>query len=230
MTKRILLLTLLLFGMYNAQAARSNGTGIKGIIIDGTDNTPLEFSTVSLSDSTAKVIAVRTTNEKGEFILTAIPVGEYNLKVSYVGYAELIQSISVTGGQTEIDLGNIIIEPDAQQLSSVVVTGKRPTIERHIDKLVVNIANTIAADNSTAEELLKKAPGVTIDRDGNVMLNGRAVQVWIDNRPTHLSGQNLVALLSATDGSTIDKIEIIDNPSSKYDAAGSAGIINIRTK
>ncbi|MDR0296228.1 MAG: TonB-dependent receptor, partial [Prevotellaceae bacterium] len=207
-----------------------NGTGIKGIIIDGTSSTPLEFSTVSLSDSTAKVLAVRTTNEKGEFILTTIPVGEYNLKVSYVGYAELTQPISVTEGQTEIDLGNITIEPDAQQLASVVVTAKRPTIERHVDKLVVNIANTIAADNSTAEELLKKAPGVTIDRDGNVMLNGRAVQVWIDNRPTHLSGQDLVALLSATDGSTIDKIEIIDNPSSKYDAAGSAGIINIRTK
>ena len=230
MKKHIIVLSLLLLSFCNAQAVRSNPVSMKGVIIDQTTNTPLEFGTVVLSDSTGKVIAVNTSNDKGEFTLAAIPAGEYHLKVSYVGYAELIQPISIPEGQAEVNLGNITIEPDAQQLASVVVTAKRPTIERHVDKLVVTIANTIAADNSTAEELLKKAPGVTIDNDGNVMLNGRAVQVWIDNRPTHLSGQNLIALLSATEGSTIDKIEIIDNPSSKYDAAGSAGIINIKTK
>ena len=229
MKKHLLLLALLLLSLSNVQAARSNAVRLKGIIIDKTTITPMEFSTVSLSDSTGKIIAVSTSNDKGEFTL-ATPVGEYSLKVSFVGYTDVIQQVNITEEKNEIDLGEIVIEPDAKELDAVVVSAKRLSIERQVDKLVVNVANTIAADNSTALELLKKAPGVAIDRDGNITLNGRAVQVWVDNRPTQLSGQDLSALLNATDGSTIDKIEIIDNPSSKYDAAGSGGIINIKTK
>ncbi|MCL2098489.1 MAG: TonB-dependent receptor [Bacteroidales bacterium] len=229
MKKRIILLSLLLLSFCYVQAARSNTVRIKGVVIDKTTESPLEFGTVSLSDSVGKIIAVNTTNEQGEFTLTA-PIGEYSLKISYVGYADVIQPIAITKAEGEINIGEITIEPDAQQLGAVVVSAKKPSVERQIDKLVINIANTIAADNSTALELLKKAPGVVIDRDGNVTLNGQAVEVWVDNRPTQLSGQNLAALLNATEGTTIDKIEIIDNPSSKYDAAGSGGIINIKTK
>ncbi|MCL2097567.1 MAG: TonB-dependent receptor [Bacteroidales bacterium] len=232
MKKRFLLLSLLLFCLCynNIEAARRNTVRLQGIIIDKASATPLEFSTISLSDSTDKAIAVTISNEQGRFSLAAVAVGEYTLKVSYIGYTDITQPLKLTEEQGEIDLGEIAIEADAQQLAAVVVSSKRPSIERQIDKLVVNIANTIGADNSTAAELLKKAPGVSIDRDGNISLNGKAVQVWVDNRPTHLSGQDLLALLSATEGSTIDKIEIIDNPSSKYDASGSGGIINIKTK
>lgn len=94
----------------------------------------------------------------------------------------------------------------------------------------MNVAEAVSTQGSTALDILRKAPGISIDPSGNVLLNGNSVQVWIDNRPSNLSGQDLEALLSGTDGSTIDKIEIIAHPSAKYDAEGSSGIINIRTK
>ena len=229
--KQFLLLSVLFLYLFTGlQAASRSTTRVKGSVIDKTASTPLEFSTVSLTDTTGKTIAVNTSDEKGSFSLADVPAGNYTLKVSFVGYTDVEQPLEITAQQTDIDLGQISIEPDTKQLDAAVVSTKKPTIERQLDKLVVNIANTIAADNHTALELLKKAPGVSIDRDGNVTLNGQGVQVWVDNRPVQLSGADLVALLSSTEGSTIDKIEIIDNPSSKYDAAGSGGIINIKTK
>ncbi len=230
--KFFFLILALSFNLYMASAAtvQSKAIRVKGTIIDKSTAAPLEFSTISLSDTSGKVVAVHTSDEKGMFALATIPAGEYLLKVSYVGYADVTQTVHVSAGQQDIDLGAINIEPDSKQLNEVVVTGRKPTIERQIDKLVVNVANTIAAENSTALELLKKAPGLSIDRDGNVTLNGQSVQVWVDNRPVQLSGPDLIALLNGTEGNSIDKIEIIDNPSSKYDAAGSGGIVNIKTK
>ena len=94
----------------------------------------------------------------------------------------------------------------------------------------MNVSEAVSTQGSNALDVLKKAPGISVDPSGNILLNGSAVQVWIDGRPSNLSGAELESLLSGTDGSTIDKIEIISHPSAKYDAAGSGGIINIKTK
>ncbi|MCR4665333.1 MAG: TonB-dependent receptor [Paludibacteraceae bacterium] len=99
-----------------------------------------------------------------------------------------------------------------------------------MDKLVMNVADSPFAMGSNGQDLLKKAPGVNIDKDGNVTVNGKSVNVYVDSRPSNLNGEQLKAMLQGTDGSTIDKIEIISNPSAKYDAAGQGGIINIKTK
>ena len=212
-----------------AFSAPSKGD-LKGKIIDKTTGEALEFVTVTVLDTTQKIVTGTTSNEKGEFSLKNIPAGQYRFVVSSIGYTNVEQSFDITSENAVVSFEKIELTPDATQLEEVVVSARRPTIERQMDKMVMSVANTIIAENSTAEEVLRKAPGVTIDKEGNITLNGQNVEVWVDNRPTQLSGQELIALLSATEGSNIDRIEIIDQPSSKYDAAGTAGIINIISK
>ena len=124
----------------------------------------------------------------------------------------------------------ITLQEESEELAEVEVKAKRQLIERQFDKIVLNVSNSPFAAGSNGKDLLKKAPGVQVDKDGNVTVNGKSVEVYIDGRPSYLSGDQLKAMLEGTDGSTIEKIEIISNPSAKYDAAGQGGIINIKTK
>ena len=119
----------------------------------------------------------------------------------------------------------------AGDLKNVVVTAQKPIIEVKADKTIVNVEGTINSVGQDAMELLRKSPGITVDKDDNLALSGKnGVQVYIDGRPTPLSGQDLANYLSSLQSSQIESIEIITNPSAKYDAAGNAGIINIRLK
>ncbi|MCL2098315.1 MAG: TonB-dependent receptor [Bacteroidales bacterium] len=230
----ILLLSSFLFlvvanNVFAVSTQKEKGS-ISGKIIEKHSREALEFVTVSMLDTAQKATVVGTTNANGEFILKNIPFGQYTLKLSFIGYADVVLEIELSEEKELEELGEIEMEADAQMLDETVITARRPVIERQIDKLVMTVANTVMAENSTAFEVLRKAPGIAIDKDGNITLNGQAVAVWVDNRPTQLSGQELTALLEGTEGSSIDKIEIIDQPSSKYDAAGSGGIVNIITK
>lgn len=217
-------------GATSASAAPKGKGTISGKIIDKRSGAALEFATVSLLDTAKKVVAGNVTHANGEFTLANVAGGQYTLKVSFLGYAGTERAIAVPDEKETVEVGQIELEAEAQTLEEAVVTSRRPLVERQIDKLVVTVANSVMAQNSTALEVLRKAPGLVIDKDGNITLNGQGVAVWVDNRPTHLSGQELTALLEGTEGSSIDRIEIIDQPSSKYDAEGSGGIINIITR
>ncbi|MDR2802622.1 MAG: TonB-dependent receptor [Prevotellaceae bacterium] len=214
---------------FASPAAKGKGT-VNGKIIDKRSGAALEFATVSLLDTAKNVVAGSVTRAGGEFVLANVAGGQYTLKVSFLGYADAERAIAVPDDKETVEAVQIELEADAQTLEEAVVTSRRPVVERQIDKLVVTVANSVMAQNSTALEVLRKAPGLRIDKDGNISLNGQGVAVWVDNRPTQLSGQELVALLEGTEGSTIDRIEIIDQPSSKYDAEGSGGIVNIITR
>lgn len=119
---------------------------------------------------------------------------------------------------------------DTTMLESSVLVERMKLVEVKMDKIVFNVRESAFAQGSDALELLKKAPGVTVDKDGNVKLNGKGVSVWIDGRPTNVDGKSLEALLRGTGGDTIDKFELMEHPSAKYDAAGQGGIINIKTR
>jgi outer membrane receptor for ferrienterochelin and colicin len=203
---------------------------INGKIIDKHSGEALEFATVSLLDTAKTVVMGGITRADGEFTLLNVALGHYTLKVSYIGYADAEREIDVPDEKTPLEVEQIELEAEAHTLDEAVVTSRRPVIERQIDKLVVTVANSVMAQNSTALEVLRKSPGLAIDKDGNITLHGQSVAVWVDNRPTQLSGQELTALLEGTEGSSIDRIEIIDQPSSRYDAEGSGGIVNIITK
>ena len=147
------------------------------------------------------------------------------LQVSFIGYKTVTRAIH--SGDANL---LITLQEESEELAEVEVKAKRQLIERQFDKIVLNVSNSPFAAGSNGKDLLKKAPGVQVDKDGNVTVNGKSVEVYIDGRPSYLSGDQLKAMLEGTDGSTIEKIEIISNPSAKYDAAGQGGIINIKTK
>lgn len=200
---------------------------IRGQVKDASGSN-IAFATVAIYQADSTLVKGDMTLEDGSFSIASLKEGVYRLEVSLIGYRNASMTLKV--GADDITLPAIILEDDAQALAAATVTERVPVIEQKIDKLVMNVAEAVSAQGSSANDILRKAPGVAIDKDGNITLNGQSVAVWIDGRPSHLSGRDLSTLLSTTDGTTIDKIEIMAHPSSKYDAQGSGGIINIKTK
>lgn len=228
MIKKISLLCFALLFTFNLFAAKANWI-ITGKVIQKDNGNALSFATISLH-SREKVLAGTTSQENGTFKLEAIKTDDCFVKISFIGFKDTTINLSSASINGNTDLGTISLSEDRLTLKSAVVTAKVPVIEQKLDKLVMNVSEAISTQGSNALDILKKAPGVSIDPSGNILLNGNAVQVWIDGRPSNLSGAELESLLSGTDGSSIDKIEIISHPSSKYDASGAGGIINIKTR
>ncbi|MCF0168035.1 MAG: carboxypeptidase-like regulatory domain-containing protein, partial [Bacteroidales bacterium] len=208
--------------LINAQSLQ-----VKGKVFDKESSAPMQYASVVISTADSTIVAAGATAEDGSFSLNA-KEGNYRLTVSFMSYKDYKADISV--GKGGADLGSIELEADAESLQTAVVQARRPVIESKLDKLIMNVSEAATTQGSNARDVLCKAPGVAIDKDGNVTLNGQAVAVWIDGRPSNLSGRDLEALLKSTDASTLDKLEIMAHPSAKYDAAGSGGIIDIKLK
>lgn len=202
---------------------------IEGTVVDVTDN-PLPYATVLLLQPVDSSL-VKSTISKGDgtFLLRDIPSGNYTLKISNVGFQTYEETITASGG--DLDLDNIVLQDAVQELTEVTVTAEKPIIEVRADKTVFNVENTINATNSSAFELLRKAPGIIIDNNGGIILEGKSgVQIFINDRLSVLQGDDLLVFLESLQASDIEAVEIITQPSSRYDAAGNAGIINIRLK
>jgi outer membrane receptor protein involved in Fe transport len=171
------------------------------------------------------------TDTAGNFAFSNIAKGTYLVKTTAMGYKIYNTESFVHDGLQAIDFGEFLMEPVANTLATVTVSGKKPLVEQSIDKMTINIANSILAEGSNALELLAKAPGVAVNDDGNISLKGRpGTLVLLNGKQTYLSAKELGNLLKGTSSSTVQKIEIMSNPSSKYDAAGNGGIINIVMK
>lgn len=210
-------------------------TGLKGIVRDSGTHEPVEFVTVALADTSGTVIAGATTDSTGRYSMTSSgTTPDCRLLFSLIGYKERIVALSgcldgnVTDGIAEIP--PVLMEPDLQMLAAAKVSGERPLIEYRFDRLVMNVSELAVAQTGDALDVLKSSPGVTVDKDGNVKLNGSTVAVWIDGRPSNMSGADLQTYLQGSEGSAIETVELITNPSARYDAEGSGGIINIKTK
>ena len=204
-------------------------TRITGKVLDKSNNEALPYVTVRILAADSTIVAGAIGGDDGSFALSVETPGSYLLSLGFYGWLPYYQTIEVTGA--ELSLGSLYMLPDTvTMLDAVEITAKAPLIEQKMDKLVMNVSQSAFAQGNNAFELLRKAPGVSIDKDGNVLLNGQAVEVWIDGRPSHLDGKSLEALLRGTDGNSINKIEIIANPSAKYDAQGQGGIIDIKSK
>ena len=202
---------------------------IKGRVIDFDTKKPVEFASVvliSLPDSTIKSSAL--TDSKGDYSFKNIAEGTYVVKAQIVGYTPNLSDKFRSAPSTNV--ADIAIKTSAV-IKEVTVTGKKPYIEKKADRTVLNIENSATASAESAYEVLKKAPNINIDKDDNININGKqGVTVMINDRPTQLSGTDLANYLKGLQGSEIEKVEIINNPPSRYDAAGNTGIINIRTK
>jgi len=193
----------------------------------------LEAVTVTLlkaADSSR--LRVTVTGKTGHFGFAEVPAGKYLILASSVGYNKLYSlSFEVPGGQVVRTLPPLVLTAASTSLKEVAVVGKRPPIEQKADRTIINVDASPSNAGSTAMDVLEKAPGVTLDKDDNISLKGKqGVTIMIDGKPTYLSATQLADYLKSLPASAIDQIELMTNPSAKYDAAGNSGIINIKTK
>ncbi len=225
---KILLACILLFSV---SAKSQDYSSIKGELRDK-ENKPVEKATITLLRSAdSALVKIASTDTAGNFEFENIRNGSYLLSISHTGFQPWIGKTFSTDGKASLKLGRIMLEPAAKGLTEVVVTAKRPLIEQKIDKLVVNVDASPVNAGATAMEVLEKSPGIIINNDGSISLKGKpGVIVMLDGKPSYLSPADLANLLKNMPASAIDQIEIMTNPSSKYDASGNSGIINIKTK
>jgi hypothetical protein len=191
------------------------------------------FGTVAvLQGPQATVVTGGVTDATGKFAIKVPALGTYRLRVTAMGYAALeTPPFEVTGAGYSKDFGSLALQPDAKALQEVKVQALRPTVVVQADKMVVSVEGTALAAGNTVYEVLAKSPGVFIDQDGNLQLNGKAgIRIMIDGKLTYLSGKELQTVLQGMSAENLKDLEIITNPSSKHDAEGTAGIININLK
>jgi hypothetical protein len=209
----------------------TNGS-VKGVLRDE-KNQPVPFATLMLkSAADSSLYKGELTNENGEFHIENIKEGNYYLEVKTIGFEKFRSaSISISEQQPSAHLGNLLLKSNAQNLSAVTVSTDKPFIERQVDRTVVNIENSLIHQGSSILDVMEKLPAVQVNQDGQISLKGKSgLIIMIDGKPTGMSGQDLANMLKGMSSANVQKIEIITNPSAKYDAAGNAGIINIVMK
>lgn len=193
----------------------------------------VEFATITLLQAKdSSLVKGALADANGTFEFEKIKFGSYLIAISQLGYQKFYTpKFSLSSENPSIKLSNLILIEESKELSEVVVTAKKPFIEQQIDKTVVNVENSVVSAGSTAIEILEKSPGVNVDKDGNISLKGKQnVMVMLDGKPTYMSSSDLANMLRNMQSTQLDKIEIMTNPPAKYDAAGNAGVINIRLK
>ncbi len=225
----ILLITLYLPASELPSNALKKGD-IYGIIVDGTDGRPVEYATVALYSLPGdNLITGGISANDGYFILKNAPAGNYYLTVTFMGYkTKRIDNIKVAEQNKGLDLGRISIYTSTTEIEAVNVVADQSSVQYKIDKKVVNVSQQLTAISGTAVDILENVPSVKVDIDGNVSLRGSTnFTVLIDGRPSVLDASDALAQIPA---GAIDNIEIITNPSAKYEPEGTSGIINIITK
>lgn len=225
-----ILLTCLIFSRFTRINAQT--VNIRGEIVNEKNELPIGDATVllyTLPDSSVERTEV--SDNEGLFQFENMRPGNYFLEISSVGFSELRSDTIMLSGGKDLDLGKMVLRESPKTLEGVVITARKPLIERKADKLVYNVGSSISASTSSALELLEKAPGVNVDKDGNISLRGKSgVIILIDDRPTYMTNSELTDYLKSLPASSLDQLEIMTNPSARYDAAGNSGIINIKTK
>ncbi|KAA9347182.1 outer membrane beta-barrel protein [Larkinella humicola] len=221
-----------LIGFFLLAATESHSqTTLNGMIRDGTDK-PLPFASVALLNAVDSSLAKGTaSDQQGLYTFENVRTGRYVVRATAVGYQKTHSTVvDVTTGVTTVP--PLALSEVSSKLAEVQVTAKKPFVEQQIDRMVINVANSIVGSGSSALEVLEKTPGVTVDyQNERLQLRGKeGVIVQVDGKQTYLSAQDVIALLRSMSSDNIDKIELIMNPSARYDAAGNSGIINIRLK
>lgn len=223
------LLTLLLF-MPLAILAQTAGT-ISGKIIDNENKEPLGFVTVALYPQGSSIpTSGCSSNDDGTFLINNVKAGDYTLQISFVGYLTDSRKITVTGNSKH-NMGTIRLKSDKKMLKEIVVTEQRSQMSFEIDKRVFTVDQNIASTGGSASDVLADIPSVEVDNEGTVSLRGsESVTVWINGKASGLTSDNQGDILQQMPAGSIEKIEVITNPSAKHSPEGTAGIINIILK
>ncbi|MEO5967805.1 MAG: carboxypeptidase regulatory-like domain-containing protein, partial [Ferruginibacter sp.] len=232
----------------NVRSQNMNQGQLYGKIIDAATNKPIEGASIQLiqnkMDTVTKkkrdfTIAILMSDKKGEFLIDQLPaMGTFNLNISSIGYVTYNQKVGFdinmgaakSGDMSSLlsgvikDLGNIKLDVDSKELESVVVTASKPLLQMNLDRKVYNVEKDLSAAGGTALDIMKNVPSLNVDIDGNVSLRNSSPQIFVDGRPSNLTLDQIPA-------DQISSVEIITNPSAKYDASGGgSGILNIVLK
>jgi len=212
-------------------AHAQNTASIQGTVNEAL-NKPFDYATVTLfkgSDST--LVKANFTEKDGRFIFSNIIPGSYRISVTAMGFDRFRSAVIQISGTENISLKPILLQASSKNLQQVDIVSKKAFVERKIDRTVVNVDALISNAGSTALDVLEKSPGITIDQNGTISLKGKqGATVFIDDKPTYLSGADLQSYLQSLPASALEQIELMTNPPARYDAAGNAGVINIKTK
>ncbi|MEO6734111.1 MAG: TonB-dependent receptor [Ferruginibacter sp.] len=220
----------LIFLLLASFLASQTDAQVTGHARDAAGNTIKGVTLSLLAAKDSAIVKLAISKENGSYSFSDIKAGKYLVKASFVEYQPAFSAPFEVTTQP-VSLPELSLSKLPNNLKGVTVTAQKPMIEMKADKMIVNVEGTINSVGSDALELLRKSPGVLVDKDDNLSLSGKnGVQVYIDGRPSPLGGQDLSSYLKSLNSSQIEAIEIITNPSAKYEAAGNAGIINIRLK
>lgn len=223
---KLLIISLL---MWPAGLLAQEGSVIRGKVTGGEGFRAEEVIVQLLAAGDKKLVKMEYADAQGNFRFTGIREGRYHVAIQHLAYNRYL-SPEIAHAVTT-DLGEIKLEAAARQLRETKLVAQKPFVQQQYDKTVLNVANSISAAGSNALEVLEKAPGISVDQNDNIAMRGRqGVLVMIDGKQVPMSGQDLAAYLRSLNAAQIDRIDLITNPSARYDAAGNAGIIDIRLK
>ncbi len=220
-----MLLTLLLYAQN--KSGKISGT------VTSPGNKPVEAATVQLLKAGANtLVKTAITDKAGNYVFEKLPDGNYIISISAAGFAKKqTAAVTISSSVQTVNMPATEMAIQSKALEGVTVTASKPFIEQKTDRTVVNVEASPSNAGATALEVLEKSPGVSVDNDGNISLKGKqGVIIMMDGKPTYLSAADLANVLRNLPASALDQVEIMTNPSSKYDASGNSGVINIKTK
>jgi hypothetical protein len=236
--KKIILLAVLFFAGFSVKSQTFPGSNalkgkISGVVIDSITKAPIDYASVSLYKiNSTKPLTGVLTDATGSFKLNEIQAGTYNVVISFIGYNnKTVKSVTTTDAKLDKEIGKVTLSPETNALKEVVVVGNTQQVTNKIDKIVYNVEKDMTSTGGNATDVLQKVPMVNVDINGNVSIRGDGnVRVLINGKPSGATSANLSDVLKTIPADQIKNIEVVTSPSAKYDAEGSAGIINIITK
>ena len=226
--KRFIIFFLLCLCGYTGWA---QGT-VKGKILDRQKSEPLGFVNIKVTEQGSdKFVGGGITDAGGNFNVSGLKDGKYTLSLTFMGYKDVTRQFEITPAKREVQFKLLYMAEDAKQLNEVTVTGQRATMKLEVDRKSFDVGQLISNAGQSASDVLDNVPSIEVDNDGNVSLRGNSsVEVWINGKASGLTSDNRAQILQQLPAESIDRVEVIDNPSAKFSAEGSAGIINIVLK
>lgn len=227
MKKYVVILSITLFSL----TTYSQNITLSGRIQDQKNKTDLEYANVTLGLPDGTLITGTVSDSTGRFTLPDLNSGTYKLSIGYVGYQTRILDVTLGELTENYDLGRIYLDQTIGQIQEVTIAGAKSEVAAGMEKKVFELDDRIAQSGGTILDAMKTLPGVTFDQDGKVLLRGSdKVMILVDSKQSGLTGFGRNTGLNNLPASNVESIEIINNPSAKYDASGMAGIINIKFK
>ena len=205
---------------------------VKGKILDRQKSEPLGFVNIKVTEQGSdKFAGGGITDAGGNFNVTGLKDGKYTLTLTFMGYKDVTRQFEITPAKREVQFKLLYMAEDAKQLNEVTVTGQRATMKLEVDRKSFDVGQLISNAGQSASDVLDNVPSIEVDNDGNVSLRGNSsVEVWINGKASGLTSDNRAQILQQLPAESIERVEVIDNPSAKFSAEGSAGIINIVLK